>query len=293
LEDEDMAFSVRGRSIGGRFWNAARWVTPLAFALAACGGSSSNDDDDGGAGGEDNAGTGGTSGKGGTGSGGTSTAGKGGSAGSASAGKGGSGGTGGSAGKGGSGGTGGGTQIGDCEEFSPCGGNPEGTWRVQETCMEVTFAMLPAGCPDMIQDFDVDVVGTYTFESGTVTTEAAMQTELTLVINDSCARTITGSEMVTAELACPILEQQAAGDPETTMSCEFDGTNCVCLQTQTPAPEKTTSTYQVSGNQLINDQGEALDFCSEGDSLLLQTTNVPSDVTAVSRMTVVLELQRE
>jgi hypothetical protein len=284
-----MGFSARQRSIGGRFWNAARWVTPLALALVACGGSSSDDDDDGGAGGEDNAGTGGTSGQGGTGGGRAGAAGRGGSAGSASAGRGGTGGT----GTGGTGGTGGSTQIGDCEEFSPCGGNPEGTWRVQETCMEVTFAMLPAGCANMIQDFDVDMVGTYTFESGTVVTDMAMHSELTLVINDACARTITLSQMATAESACPLLEQQAAGDPEVTMSCEFDGTNCVCLQTQTPAPERTTSTYQVSGNQLIDDQGQALDFCTEGDSLLLQGSNVPDDVSLVSDMTIVLELQRE
>jgi len=299
LEDEHMGFSVRRRSIGGRFWNAARWVMPLAFALAACGGSSDDDDDDdGGAGGDDGAGTGGVSGKGGTGTGGTGLVGKGGSAGSGSAGKGGTGGTAGrgggaGTGTGGSGGTGMPTQVGDCDEFTPCGGDPEGTWRVQETCMEVTFAMLPAGCENMIQDFDVDMVGTYAIEAGTVTSNVAMNTQMTLVIDDACAQAFAGSSLITAELACPGLEQQAADDPETTMTCDFDGTNCVCLQTQTPAPETNTDTFQISGNQLIDADGQATDFCTEGDSLLLQTSTAPDDVSIVSDIKLVLELSRE
>lgn len=289
-----MGLSVRQRSVGGRFWYAARWMLPLTLALAACGGSSSGDDN-GGAGGEDNAGTGGTSGTGGTGgsaTGGTAAAGKGGTG--ASAGQGGTGGAGtGGTNTSGTGGTGVPTQIGDCDEFTPCGGDPTGTWRVTETCMEVTFAMFPAACDDMIQDFEVDMVGTYTFESGVVERDMAMHSRLTLVMDDACAQAYLGSDLVTAEDVCPFLEQGASEDPATTMTCDFDGENCVCLQTQMPAAEKTSEPYQVSGNGLINGQGEPVDFCTEGDSLLLQSSTVPDDTTIVSELKLVLELARE
>jgi len=303
-----MGFSVRRRSIGGRFWSTARWVVPFALAVAACGGSSDDDDDDddGGAGGESAAGTGGasagTSGKGGTGTGGsatggTGTAGKGGSAGSGTAGKGGSTGLGGRAGSGGTGpagtgGTGTPTHLGDCDDFTPCGGDPEGTWRVTDTCMELTFSTLPAGCENMIDDFSIDVEGTYTIADGTVTSSIAVNSSMTLVIDDTCAQALIGSELITAALACPLIEQQASEDPETAMTCEIEGANCVCVQTQMPAPQETTDTYTISGNQLVDSDGAAIDFCAEGDSLLLQTAPTP-DVTAVNEAKLVLELTRE
>lgn len=299
LEDELMGFSLRRQWVG-RLWHAARWTVPLTLALAACGGSSKEDGDDGGSGGEDTAGTGGTSGKGGTGVGGGATGGTGtgGNAGTgATAGKGGTGGTGaggtGGANTSGTGGTGTPTQIGDCDEFTPCGGDPEGTWRATETCMEVTFTMLDPECHDMIRDFEVQMVGTTTFANGNVTSDMAMHSQMTLVLNDACAQALLGSPLITAELACPYLEEDASGDPATTTSCDFDGTDCVCVQTQMPAAEPTTSTYTISGNQLIDGDGQVTAFCTEGDSLLLETSSVPDDTSIVTDVRVVIELERE
>lgn len=299
-----MGFSVCRRSIGGRFRGAARWLLPLAFAVVACGGSSDDDDDDdddGGAGGETANPTGGTTGKGGsggttggTGTGGTAAAGKGGTGGTTgSAGKGGSGGNA-TAGRGGTGGTGNVTHVGDCEDFTPCGGEPEGTWRVEDTCVEVTLGDLPAGCENIIQGFDIDMQGTYALSGGTVTTNITTNSELTLSIDDTCARAFAMSELITAELACPLLEAEADDDdPTTTMTCDFNGTVCVCVQTQTPMAQQATDTYTVSGNQLVNSDGEATDFCVEGDTLLLQSGQAPGDGTIVGDVRVVLELSRE
>lgn len=294
-----MGFSVRGRSVGGRFWGAARWVMPFALAVVACGGSSNDDDDDddGGAGGETASPSGGTSGKGGSGgttggTGGTAAAGKGGTGGT-SAGKGGSGGTA-TAGKGGTGGTGNVTQVGDCDDFTPCGGDPEGTWRVNDTCVEVTLGDLPAGCENMVQGFDIDAQGTYALSGGTVTTNMALNSTVTLVIDDTCAKAFAMSELITAQLACPLLEQEAQDDdPSTNMTCDFNGTECVCVQTQMPMAQQSMDTYTVSGNQIVNSEGEATDFCVEGDTLLLQSGNAPGDGTIVGDVRVVLELSRE
>jgi hypothetical protein len=238
-----------------------------ALALSACGGDSESSDD--GSGGEagDPSGNGGSTG--GTGA----RGGSGGAAGTP---------TGGTAGTG---------IDGVCEEITPCGGDPEGSWTVTENCAEVlvTGVVEYPGCEDVVGRGSAEVTGTFTFSSGVVIQNIVVTPNVTTVITDVCARGIVGSDMITAAQLCPVLDATLMNDPETPLRCSVTNEGCQCAGEQPPQTNMGTDTYMIVGNQLLIG-GDTFDFCQEGDELHLHGTTV--DATSGQSVSLTLLLER-
>jgi hypothetical protein len=253
----------------------------LVVALAAAGCGDSNGDDDAAAGESGKSGSSGSSSSGGSGnaSGGSGNASSGGAA--VTPPRGGSGGTSGSS-SGGSPGTGGrgGTPAGiSCDAFDECGGDPTGTWNVRDSCFEFfiePFAEYPA-CQGAFQS-KASVTGSYTLVDGTVTWDTVVTVDVAVTISDACASDLAGSPITAAEL-CPSLEESFM-EQGTFASADCGGTStCVCDLAMPPETSSGTDTYVLSGNTLVDSEGDVTGFCVEGDVLSLQTTTDEANAT--------------
>lgn len=254
-----------------------RWIGSVGviggLALSACGGESETniDDESGGEAGEPsgNGGSGARGGSGGTPAGGTPA-------------------TGGTT-TGGTGGTGG-TIDGVCEDITPCGGDPEGSWQVRENCAEV---IVPSpfdqpGCEDAVGRGSATVTGTFTFTNGEVVQNTVITSFVSIVIDDACAQGIVGSDQITAADLCPLLDAMLMSDPDTPLRCSPTAEGCQCEGEQPPQTNMSTDTYMVAGNQLIFG-GQAFDFCQDGDVLHLHGTTVEPDTGADVALTLLLD----
>jgi hypothetical protein len=283
-----------------------------ALLAAACGGeSSSNEPGSGGAGGSAGSAGGSKAGKGGSGTGGSASGGKGGSSSGASSagtqgnegGEPGAGGAdGGSGGKGGTAGSGGAppeipiNQM--CETFEPCGGDPEGSWTVVDTCLE-TPGEIPlldvAGCEDAVQGVGVDVVGTRTYEDGELTFEQVATVRVAVIVSDECATAVTmADQQVDANELCAFLPALVAlnmDSPFSQVECAVVDEACNCDLYMDAETTTTTTTYVVDGTHITQGDGTEYDFCQEGDSLITHGL-AESDMTmAVNELTVEFERQ--
>jgi hypothetical protein len=294
----------------------------LALLVAiACGGESSNDGDpaagSGGSAGT-SAGTGGSSAGSSAGgkssSGGTGNSGRGGSAGTNAAGSdssgtggtsdgaggadGGTSGTGGSSG--GSAGTGGEppdvplNQM--CEDFEPCGGDPEGSWTVIDTCLETVGDLGltdTPGCEDAVEGVGAVVEGTRTYENGEVTYEQTVTGRMQILVTDACAQGLLGTEDVDASMLCPLLPS-LAGMGMTSMLSDIEcavgsDDECHCDGYYDGGTTTTTTTYTVDGSTITQGNGEVYDFCQQGDSLILHDVGDTGEMQVVDQLTVEFE----
>jgi len=248
-------------------------LVSVVFALACSGKSTSSGDGDG----DDD--SGGTSGTGGSATGG-------------SAGKGGTGPTGGST-TGGTAGTGGEPPDGMCDDITPCGGDPTGTWTIRENCLEVVVPGLLdeyPGCENVVPVGAGTLTGTFTFENGIATQSTEQTVDVTVVIDDACAEAISGLP-VTANDLCPLLNQMFMMDAMTPASCVATPDGCRCDATQMPEPTMESDTYQVDGNRLLIGTDEAFDFCQQGDEMSLSGETVDATSGATAELLVLLDRQ--
>jgi hypothetical protein len=239
---------------------------PLAILAAslfavACSGDDGDDKCDPGAG-ETCDGTGGT---GGSGDGGTGGLGEGGTGGTGEGGTGGigEGGTGeggsGGSGEGGSGGSGeggsGGTIPSLCDDnWAPCGGAPNGTYTVVETCFAYESGSEELlGLPecDSPYTYTMTIGGSMSFTATEETDDLVMTEELVTVIGAACLDAME-------ELFEEVIDYTCADYASDWDCTEFDvvGTDCVCTQTETWTADGVLL-YAVEGNNLTyRDSGE-------------------------------------
>jgi hypothetical protein len=251
------------------FFGLLCFVGVMSSFAVACGGESTEFSDKG----DETGGKGGGSGTGGSSS------------------KGGSSGT---TGKGGTGGTGGTTEPPDgvCEDITACGGDPEGTWNVTESCFEAVIPFFDEpGCENSPGRASIDVSGTFTFEGGTMTTDLMTSAHVTIVIDDLCAQTQSGLEGITAADLCPVINAQFAMTAMLDGSCTAVPEGCRCDGAQPEMPSQGTDTYDIVGNQIILSDGSAMDYCREGEQLHLHSDAVDITESAVAGLTVLLDRQ--
>jgi hypothetical protein len=179
---------------------------------------------------------------------------------------------------------------GVCEDITPCGGDPEGTWSVRENCAEVLVPGVfeQPGCEDVVGRGSGEVTGTFTFSNGVVTQDTVITSNVSVVITDACAQGIVGSDMITAADLCPLLDATLMNDPATPLRCSPTTEGCQCEGTQAPMPNMGTDTYTVVGNQLLFG-GETFDFCQEGDELHLHGMTVEPDTGSDVALTLLLD----
>ncbi len=246
--------------------------------LAACGSSDSSSGSGGSSGTGGSSGSGGSSGTGGTagasgasgtggsaGSAGSSgTAGSGGAAGMAGSGgsagaAGGSAGAAGSAGSAGAAGAGGNIHVEATCAFTPCGGDPSGTWNYTDVCLvdSEVFAALYNACASATVDS----------ASGTVTGSLSMLgAKLVLNATTTVNATVTLPQSCAFGQCAQIQGALAQGFPGATCSAGTATGSCTCnISKSTNAV--AGGTYTVSGNTVTTSGGRTYDFCVSGSTL--------------------------
>jgi hypothetical protein len=215
-----------------------------------------------------------TGGDGGSSSGGTggSAAARGGAGGSGTGGGGGKGGSkssGGTSGSSAAGAAGEGASAALCPALVPCGGDPDGEWTARAGCVTDLDPMMEPGCEGAVTR-KVALEGSYTFygETHQLLVDIVLTQTVVLDVDNRCAQSIANGA-ATAAFACPYLEEQYADSPQyDSVSCELVAPDlCHCELVGPAQPQNVLNTYTVSGNQLLDAQGDAVDFCVDDDSL--------------------------
>jgi len=193
----------------------------------------------------------------------------------------------------GTGGAGGSTEPPDgvCEDITPCGGDPQGSWNVRDSCFELLVPIFPdePGCEDIIGAATADVSGTFTFDNGALTNTLTTSLRMTFLLHDACAQSLVGSPDVAAADVCPLLDAELSMNPDTPGTCAVATGGCRCDITTAPTTETNTGTYQIVGNQLVDETGSAIDFCQRDDELHLHSEAVDVATSSLGALTLLLD----
>lgn len=183
----------------------------------------------------------------------------------------GEGGSGGETGEGGSGGTG--PSLCDIN-WVPCGGTPNGTYTVAETCFAGESGSDEIlGLPecDSPYTYTVTVSGSVSFTSTEETDHLVLTEELVTVISAACLEAME-------ELFVEVIDYTCADYADDWGCTEYDlvGTDCVCTQTETMTVDEVIL-YAVEGNNLTyRDSGYdyEIPFCVDGNTLTMDISPV-------------------
>lgn len=144
--------------------------------------------------------------------------------------------------------------VEDIDAFQACGGDPTGTWKFQDACLQLPMGSGGGECPGMTQQGDIQFVNlTMEFQGGQLTTSMD-KTVATVELNvpKSCLPGVP----------CSALEQDGQ------LTCTDTGSACQCTGTQEEVPQDSPKTvaYTVSGGDLSY-EGTTAKFCVQGDEL--------------------------
>jgi hypothetical protein len=181
-----------------------------------------------------------------------------------------------SAPRGGSGGGAGsaGNDVPACGGFKACGGDPSGTWSVQDVCVEnaaeVYAKELGGECASSFRSADVTGSGTYELgadmQASSVLTLGAT---VVLAFNDACVKSlgVTGS----AASECKNLENDLKDNADFSgATCNVAGAMCNCTVTATPKMVMGEGAYAVESGNTIVIKGASQAFCASGNTLTVQ-----------------------
>jgi hypothetical protein len=163
--------------------------------------------------------------------------------------------------------------------FTPCGGDPTGTWQIATACLSGTTGTDdPFGgkCEAGTVDVNVAADGTLVIGGGRYTWDLTVQGNVTFNIPASCVDSLSGG----AATSCA----DFAGDSGET-TCEGSlATSCACTQVGDMDTQHSTGTLEIMGNQVIGtndgeEPGEPSDFCVKGNSLKLMIHETNDDGT--------------
>jgi len=156
--------------------------------------------------------------------------------------------------------------IGDCETFTPCGGDVEGTWAYTAGCFDPAalgmddeaIGLLTAICPTATYETTFEVTGTVSFSDGAVLRDGGWSAEFDLVMPASCL-TLLGS--------CANLQTTIeAAAPEATVACVDNAESCDC-QVSRGAEGWEATGYTVDGSVITLSDGRTFDYCVSGARL--------------------------
>ncbi|WP_437279169.1 hypothetical protein WME90_01015 [Sorangium sp. So ce375] len=164
-----------------------------------------------------------------------------------------------------------------CGEVAACGGDPTGTWTIDETCLDPSmFEGLNEGCDAEIDISGMVVGGRAEFRAdNTYVTTATQQGPIRVVYPAACLMAED------ATFTCAQLNetlQEAVGGKESpfiSAECASRGVDCACTFVVPPSTSTTTGTWSVSGSILTTraqGEGEGAEpeetpFCAQGSSL--------------------------
>lgn len=170
--------------------------------------------------------------------------------------------------------------MGGCASFTPCGGNPVGTWQIQSSCAvgldsALSTALGPA-CADAMHLLAADHQGTLTLSADGIyseqsTTDMEMESSFSL----ACVNAMAGSTLTAEQMPAFCSQYQTemrASAQVTEANCAMSGEECVC-NTVSHYQFAGSGTYTVSGATLTNDQGSSMSYCVQNGVLTTRETS--------------------
>lgn len=155
--------------------------------------------------------------------------------------------------------------FGGCTDFTPCGGDPTGTWDYTAICIEDPFAALRGACGDItFEDVEGTARGRVTLDGATATRNVTVTTSATAIFGATCA--IAGCGPIQTALAAAVDSASCAANA---------GGGCDCAISQTGGVAES-SAYRVEGTQVITEDG-TYDFCVSGGSMQHRETGDEPD----------------
>ncbi|WP_437508054.1 hypothetical protein [Sorangium sp. So ce1099] len=167
------------------------------------------------------------------------------------------------------------TGGGACAEAQACGGDPTGSWTIEETCLDRSmFAEINANCGAEIDVSGVEFNGSAEFRpDGTYTTASTVTGPMKAVYPPPCL-VFEDTTITCAQLDQSMQDLIAQGEaPYESAACAAAGQDCVCNLILAESTTTGAGTWSVSGTSLITESnGEApaeVPFCVEGSSLTM------------------------
>jgi len=163
-------------------------------------------------------------------------------------------------------------------EFSACGGDVVGSWKILSYCTSQTvvgenpFAEQPS-CADDLFEVDVTWLGSITYkDDGTYSNEMGMEMSIYLELTDECLTELAGDDASDLEGFCTDI-----GNTEGMASCVYESSLCKCTgkpntMMMDDSPE---GTYELDGNDIIihtsEGQTQSITYCVEGTRMVAET----------------------
>ena len=168
-----------------------------------------------------------------------------------------------------------------CGSFTACGGDLEGTWELEKLCLDVDPAMFGAidnpACSDFVQDVRVMADGMLTVTSDTLTFSGTLDMDIDFRFSDACLQASAGDTTIkTNAQLCSSLQdglEEGAQEPDaaiTSATCSAGAAACNCTASAPPQTISSSGAYSVTGNTLMDPDGETSEYCVQGDSLTLR-----------------------
>jgi hypothetical protein len=161
--------------------------------------------------------------------------------------------------------------YGSCAAFTPCGGDPIGSFTVTGGCVgNGAFAAAKTQCPGIVEsDVVIQARGTVVTDATTIVRDTEVKLAAKLFIPASCV-TAAGGSCGTIEAGITFVGKLD------TATCATDGAGgCNCNVGDTTA-EKTTDTYTKTASSITTGTGateRTFDYCITGNELqYLETT---------------------
>lgn len=173
----------------------------------------------------------------------------------------------------------------EAQAFTPCGGDPKGTWTFDQFCIASAKSLgsdpFDGKCPTATIDVDLKQNRQVTIDATTLQNSAGDEIVTTNYhIPLSCA--VTGSDG--GITTCDQLKTELFSDKPNATCADTAGT-CYCTVAETNAKTASTSTYTVSGSTMtITDTDQkvtVVDFCVSGNLLLVKGKDGKSGVDFV------------
>ena len=166
--------------------------------------------------------------------------------------------------------------LGMCGPFAACGGDLEGTWTVQDVCLDnalqlVGMAVDEPACNDLFVDVQADATGSFTFNGGTQTRELTFLIDVTAVWTPRCLMALADGRPVDVTSTCSALnDEYAMMDNITSSACTMVSGNCECILSFEESLGGETEPYSVSGTQIVYPgDPDKPDYCVDGGMLQL------------------------
>ena len=163
-----------------------------------------------------------------------------------------------------------------------CGGNVEGTWKVEGVCADWhKDPASTASCPTASSVSNVQTSGTMTYADGTYSTQLVLDGTVALTFPASCITGVTSCASLDSVFTTDIGYESGScsGDPKT---------SCTCNGRLLSQPIRGSGTYTTSGTALtrvLNGKTETAAFCVQGNTLSIQETSdkVTNTITATKQ----------